>query len=73
MESRSSVRKLMKERNLRSEDVASKGNCSYSNFIQFLAGKNVEEGSLKKFAKGLGISLDELVRLLETGSHKAAG
>lgn len=73
MESRSSVRKLMKDRNLRAEDVSSKGKCSYSSFTQWLAGKQVEEETFAKFAYGLGITVDELNRLLATGSHQAAG
>jgi hypothetical protein len=64
----------MSERNLRSEDVASKGLCSYSSFTQWLnQNKTVNDKTFAKFAKGLGVSVDELKRLLESGSLQAVG
>lgn len=72
MESRSLIKQLMKQKGLKTEDVASKAGCSYSTIIQWLAGKQLSDKKFEAIARALGLTSQELQSIIR-GTHQAAG
>jgi transcriptional regulator with XRE-family HTH domain len=76
MYSRLILRKRLEDKGLKMEDVASKGELSYSTVSNWFSGKSVTTDTLKKLAKGLDMDFAELRKLVDSDYNslkKAAG